>query len=152
MWKDIARSWMALKTWVKVWLFFLNAVLLASLAFLRDPAGYWIAFAYIAAGPFLITIAVAQRGLSRVIGIAHLIPRIPLLAYLVLRASSDTAGPRVTPDTDSELFAYLIVVIASVAVCLGFDVYDLYRWIRGERFLMGSEEAYRAGASMRPRV
>lgn len=39
------------------------------------------------------------------------------------------------------------MVFATVGVCLAFDACDLARWIRGERYVMGSEEPYEVGAS-----
>ncbi len=151
VWKDILTSWMALKTWVKVWLVALNLVLLGSFAFLHDPAGKWTAIAYVGAAPFLLAIMVPQRGLSRILGLGHIIPWFPLLAYLGLRISSETVGPRLTAEVNRGLFWYVVIVIATVGVCLVFDVYDVIRWFRGERYIMGSEEAFRAGASLRAR-
>lgn len=138
VWKQIGRSWMALKGWVKIWLFFLNAVFLACLAFLYDPAAYVIAAAYLACGPLLTVIAYRQRGLTRMLGIAHIVPWLPLTAYLGLRLGGELAGPRVTAAGDAGLFAYLVLVLVTVAVCLAFDFYDLARWLRGERAVIGS--------------
>ncbi len=135
-----------MKTWVKVWLFFLNFVFLGSLAFLDDPIGRWTAIAYVAAGPLLMAIMVAQRGLTRLLGVAHLVPWTPLVAYLTCRFVSTTAGPMLVPESGA-LFWYSLVLLASVLVCLAFDVYDVARWLRGERFVLGSAEAFRAGAS-----
>ena len=149
VWRRIGRSWLALKTWVKVWLFFLNLVLLGSVFFLDDPAGRWTLIAYFAAGPLLLAIMRFQRGLTRLLGLAHLIPWTPLQVYLLLRVMSDVAGPRLTADRDPALFGYVILVLGTVGACLALDVYDLVRWLRGERFVMGSEEAHRAGASRR---
>ena len=33
------------------------------------------------------------------------------------------------------------------SICLAFDVYDVWRWWRCERFILGSAAAHRAGAS-----
>lgn len=146
-WRRIGRSWLALKGWVKAWLFFLNLVMLGSLFFLDDPVGRWTLIAYLAAGPLLVLVMVRQRGLTRFLGIAHLIPWTPLMIYLALRVTTDRVGPQLTRAGEPLLFGYALLVLAAVGVCLTFDLYDLARWIRGERFVMGSEEAYRAGAS-----
>lgn len=147
VWSDLGQSWMALKTWVKVWLFFLNAVLLGALAFPDDPAGTWTIRAYVAAGPLLAAIAIPQRGLTRLLGIAHIVPWTPLVVYLGVRLGADAWGPRITLGNDPALFGYVVVLLATLVVCLAFDFYDLARWLRGERFAMGSPEACRAGAS-----
>lgn len=149
VWRRIGRSWLALKTWVKAWLFFLNLVLLGSFFFLHDPVGRWTAIAYLAAGPLLLGMMVCQRGLTRLLGLAHLIPWTPLMVYLVLRVSTGVVGPRLTPADDPALFGFALLVVVTVGVCLAFDLYDVLRWIRGERFVMGTPEAYEAGASGR---
>lgn len=147
VWRRIGLSWLGMKTWVKVWLFFLNGVFLAALCFQYDPLSSWTMIAYASSGPLLVGIAKAQRGLTRILGIAHLIPWIPLQMYLAARLSSDRAGPRLTIDGDPALFAYSLLLGATVAVCLAFDVSDMVRWIRGERYVIGSREAHAAGAS-----
>ena len=116
VWKDVAKSWMALKTWVKIWLVFLNIVLIGSFAFLHDPAGRWTAVAYIAAAPILVAIMVPMRGLSRILGLGHIVPWIPLLIYLGLRISSEAVGPRLTAEASPALFWYVIIVVATVGV------------------------------------
>lgn len=147
--RRIGRSWLALKGWVKAWLLFLNLVMLGSLFFLDDPVGRWTLIAYLAAGSLLALVLVRQRGLTRFLGIAHLVPWTPLMIYLALRVTTDRVGPQLAGAGDPLLFGYVLLVLASVGVCLAFDLYDLVRWVRGERFVMGSEEAYRAGASRR---
>jgi hypothetical protein len=138
---------MSTKTWIKVWLLFLNFVFLLALAFLRDPIGRWTFIAYAASGPLLLAFMLRQRGLTRLLGLAHIIPWVPLMIYLAARLTSDVIGARLTPDRDPELFAYVVLLIATVGTCLAFDFYDVYRWVRGERFILGSEVAFRGGAS-----
>jgi len=147
VWHEIGRSWMSMKTWVKLWLFFLNFVFLLALAFVRDPIGRWTFAAYAAAGPLLMVFMIRQRGLTRLLGLAHIIPWVPLLVYLSLRMTSHLVGPMLTKEEDPLLFSYVILVLASAGACLALDFYDVYRWLRGERFVLGSEEAFRAGAS-----
>lgn len=146
-WRRIGRSWLALKGWVRAWLYFLNFVLLGSLVFLDDPAGRWTLLAYLAAGPLLLGIMHRQRGLTRILGIAHLVPWTPLMVYLALRVTTDRVGSQLEPTESPQLFAYVVLALVTVGVCLAFDAYDLVRWIRVERYVMGSEEAYEAGAS-----
>lgn len=147
VWREIAVSWMSLKTWVKAWLFSLNAVFLGVLVFLPEPLVGWTMLAYVLAGVLLLGIMVPQRGLTRLLGLGHLIPWAPLLVYLVLRLSSDAAGSRIAPAADPGLFAYVLLLAGVVSVCLAFDLYDVLRWVRGERYVMGSAEAVEAGAS-----
>ncbi len=143
----IGYSWMALKTWVKVWLFFLNAVLFAAFAFTPDP----LALATLASLPvtfvLLMVFALRMGGLNRLMGIGHLIPWLPLLGYLDLRLVSDIAGPRIDPVSEPALFAWALVLGMSLAICLALDAWDVVRWLRGERYVLGTIEAHRAGAS-----
>lgn len=145
--RRVARSWLAMKTWVKTWLFFLNAVFLAAFVF-DDPLARWTLIAYVGAGVLLFPIMYCQRGLTRFLGIAHLIPWTPLLIYLELRLTTDWVGLRIEWSADPALFAWALLLWASVVVCLGFDVFDVVRWARGERYVLGSEEAVRVGASL----
>jgi hypothetical protein len=145
--RRIWLSWLAMKPAVKAWLFFLNAVFLSALFFPMEPLTAWVLAAYLASGPLLAAFMVAQRGLTRLLGIAHLIPWIPLSAYLVLRLSTDVAGPRVDPAAQGSLFLYVVVLLGTLSICLGLDVYDVVRWMRGERYVLGTPEAERAGAS-----
>jgi len=148
VWRAIARSWLAMKTWVKVWLFFLNGVFLAALAF-DDPLADWTLVAYVGSGVLLAPLMVAHGGLTRLLGVAHLLPWLPLLAYAELRLTSTLAGPRIEATAEPVLFGWAVLLWASVLACLALDAWDVVRWWRGERFVLGSEEAVAAGASQR---
>ena len=87
--KAIGVSWSAMKLWIKIWLFALNALFLTALAFLPEPAARLTLAAYVASGPLLAAIMIWQRGLTRLLGIAHLVAWLPLVVYLGLRLSSD---------------------------------------------------------------
>lgn len=143
----IAASWLSMKPWVKNWLFFLNGVFIAAFAFLEDPAAKWILLAYTASGPLLTWIMVKQRGLTRLLGVAHLVPWVPLLVYIVLRLSSELAGPVVVFVVEPFLAGYLYLLLACLIVCLSLDAWDVIRYQRGERYVLGSSEAVRFGAS-----
>lgn len=151
--RDIAASWMALKTWVKLWLFFLNAVLFAAFGFLPDP----LAVATLGSLPvtlaLLMAMALRAGGLTRLLGLGHLVPWVPLLAYLDLRLIGDAAGPRIEPGSEPALFAWAVLLGCSLSVCLLLDALDVVRWLRGARYVLGTEEAYLDGASrLSPRL
>jgi hypothetical protein len=148
VWRRIGRSWLGMKTWVKLWLFFLNAVFLTAFAFLPDPLAVWALVAYAASGPLLLGMVRVQGGLTRLLGVAHLVPWLPLVVYLVARLGSSLAGPRIVLAGEPALFLYACTLLAAVGVCLAFDVWDAVRWFRGQRFVLGSREAWEAGASL----
>ena len=136
----IGFSWMQIKTWVKVWLFVLNGVFLAAFFYWPTEFSQVTLAAYFATAPILIALMIVQRGVTRLLGIAHLIPWMPLLAYVGLRISGDVAGRQIAYQDNAGLFSYAIVLFACVAVCLAFDVYDLARWVRGDRARIGSQK------------
>ena len=92
-------------------------------------------------------IAVRQGGLVRLLGVGHLIPWIPLLIYLELRLFGDEVGPQIIFTADSRLFIWAVTLWATLAICLVLDAYDVVRWFRGERFVLGTQAAADAGAS-----
>lgn len=145
--QEIVASWLSMKPWVKNWLFFLNAVFLCAFGFLSDPAARWILVGYVASGPLLMWIMVRQRGLTRLLGLAHLIPWVPLLIYLVLRLCSDLVGPLMSIETEPAFTMYLYLLLACLAFCLTLDGWDVIRYTRGERYVLGSPEAVRLRAS-----
>lgn len=132
--KAITQSWLSLKLWVKIWLFTLNGIFLVSLFFMDDPAGPIVLTAYALTGPLLMGMMVAQRGLTRLLGVAHLIPWLPLTAYLVFRLSSDGRFSAVT--------VWLGILLASLLICLVFDIYDTKKWFAGERSRFGAPDGF----------
>jgi hypothetical protein len=147
--RRVGRSWLGMKTWIKVWLIGLNAIFIAAIAFIdRGHLMLWTLVVYIACAPYLFVVMDAQKGLSRVLGIAHIVPFTPLLAYVLIRLSADTAlGAHVTWAHDPAYAVYLLVLAAALIFCLFFDYYDFVRWLRGERYLIGSQEAAARGVS-----
>jgi type VI protein secretion system component VasK len=132
---------MGLPVWVKLWLTLLNLVFLAAPACLPWPQAGIVLLAYAATGPLLLAFAVWSGGLTRVMGLAHLIAWVPLLVWLMLRWPS-MAGPGATP--------YLVVLTVVVLVCLVLDLWDLWRWARGDRAVIGlSYPQGRRGAAAR---
>jgi len=118
-----AESWMALPLWVKVWLILLNAVFLAAFALLPDRVAEVTLVAYVAAVPLLAGQVGYDGGLRRILSLAHLVPWIPLLAWLVI-----------TPDRT----IYSTLLAVTVVICLAFDINDLWRFIKGERAVLGA--------------
>lgn len=143
----IAASWLSMKPWVKYWLFGLNGLFLLALAFWPDPLARYTLAAYVASGPWLVAIMIPQRGLTRLLGLAHLVPWIPLLAYLVLRLGSDVVGPQLSLAAVPLQWSYAVALLSIMGTCLAIDIADVWRWHRGERYRLGSVNAVRARAS-----
>lgn len=132
-WRRIGESWMSLPLWVKTWLFALNAVFLLSPVFLPWEAARIVLIAYVASGPLLGAFAVFEGGLTRAMGIAHLVPWVPMLVWLMIWiATSDTLGIA---------RGYAVLLVTMTVICLAFDVYDILRWLRGERAVLSASRA-----------
>lgn len=127
-WRRIGQSWLSLPLWVKVWLFALNAVFLATPVFLSWADSSVILIAYVACGPLLLAFAVFAGGLSRIMGIGHLVPWVPLLGWLVYWLAVAVAAPFT--------LIYVSLLSVMIAVCLAMDIYDILRWLRGERGIL----------------
>jgi len=133
-WRRIGRSWQSLPLWVKVWLFGLNAAFLLSPAFLPWETACVVLFAYLASGPLLFGFAVFEGGLTRATGLGHLVPWTPMLVWLVIWI--------VTGQGDSPAVSYAAMLAGVTFVCLAFDVFDLWRWGRGDRGVIARFEAH----------
>lgn len=152
LWQALTVSWRSMRTPVKFWLVFLNGVFLASMVFWPSSVTVWTMVAYLASAPFLFGFMMYQRGLTRLLGLVHLVPWSPLVIYLVGRLSTDLFGPRIAFGAEPQLFSYVLLLLGSLGICLGLDVVDVVRWGRGERYVLGSKEAVEQGASYDARV
>jgi hypothetical protein len=150
-WKRIGYSWLSMKTWVKIWLFWLNLVLLGSFFFLGDPLGRYTLLSLPPTIGLMLFIAYRYSGLVRLLGIGHLIPWLPLLLYGELRLLTDWVGSKIIFIDSPALFLWTVILIFSLTVCLIFDAYDVVRWYKGERYVLGTDAAFLAGASRRSR-
>ena len=145
----LGHSWLGIKTWVKVWLFALNGAFLAVFLFASDDLTKVILLAYFATVPLLLAIMIVQRGLTRLLGLAHLVPWLPLVGYLFGRLTTDAMGPRLMFGDDPVFFFYVVTLLCFVIVCLVFDVYDLFKWATGNRSRLGSENDRRNRSGQR---
>lgn len=132
-WQRIGSSWLALPLAVKLWLFWLNAVFISGLAFWPDPVARVTLTAYVATGPLLLAMVVYQGGLTRLLGVAHLIIWGPMLIWFWQAYGAGS----LTLELNASRF--VMVLSATTLVCLGFDLWDLRRWLRGERAIMGRD-------------
>lgn len=130
LWHRIGQSWLSLPLWVKYWLFALNAIFLAAPAFLPWADSSVILIAYAACGPLVLAFAVFKGGLTRIMGIGHLVPWVPLLGWLVYWLA--------VADTSLPTMLYVSLLSAMIAVCLALDIYDILRWLRGERDILSA--------------
>lgn len=125
---DLWASFSALPTWVKIWMMFmLMPANVASLFFLDQPMGTWIAI--LALGGMLpnLPILAYERGFSKLLAIPHLISW-TLLVGLVLLAR---------PEAFGIYKGYIWVVLVIDTISLFFDYSDAFKWITGQRKVAG---------------
>lgn len=132
-WRSIGKSWLALPNFVKAWLLVLNVIFLLSPVFLTWPKAAVVLLAYVATGPLLLGFAAVRGGMTRDMGVGHLIPWLPLLAWLTVEVRQSEMG-----DTG---MVYILVLALVTTACLLMDVYDLARWLWGERQVLGMPNA-----------
>jgi hypothetical protein len=122
--RAIGASWKSMHRWVKLWLFALNGLFLGAIAFLPEALARITLAAYVSSGPLLAVTMIWQRGFTRVLGLAHLVPWIPLAVYLALRLTSDVAGPIIAWEASPVLFSYAVILLSALMICLALDIYD----------------------------
>ncbi len=120
----IGTSWMALPLWVKLWLVLLNGSFLWAFFYWPDDLAKITLIAFVATGPLLAGQLAYDGGLRRILGLAHLVPWAPLLVWLIWLHGL-------------ELGAYAQVLAIVLTICLTFDAYDLIRFWRGDRAIIG---------------
>ena len=121
-WASIIRSYRAMPKWVFVWLCGLNLLFLMSLSLWPDRLALVILIGFIATGPLLAGQIAFDGGLRRILGLGHLVPWLPLLVWLIL-------------NSDGNLYVDMLVIL--LAICLAFDLFDVWRFWQGDRRTFG---------------
>jgi len=121
---DLWQNYRALPLWVQIWVFgVLVPVNAASIFFIGQPGGLWIAF--LAITPMLINVPVmiVERGFSKTMALSHLPLWTPLVIWLIVAR----------PEGSAAYQSYLWVLLVVDVISLGFDYPDAWRWWKGER-------------------
>lgn len=121
---DIWTSFRALPLWTQIWVAaILMPANLASVVFLDQPYGVWVAL--LAIGGMLpnLPIMLIERGLSRLMSVPHLLIWGPLMALLI----------GLIPQVDGSYKTYLLVLMGINALSLIFDAKDTLAWMKGAR-------------------
>lgn len=103
---------------------------MASLFFLAEPMGGWIAFLAIGAMMLNAPIVIAERGFSKLMAFPHLIPWTVLVLILIFASPSGTEAYRV----------FLMILLAVDVISLAFDYPDALNWWRGDRVVAGAQK------------
>ena len=121
---DVFNSLRALPFWVQIWVFIiLVPVQVASLLFLSEPLGVWIAILAILGMMPNIFIILYERGFSKLMSIPHLLPWTGLVLLIIFARPEGSAGFEV----------YLWVLLVITFISLIFDYIDALKWWKGDR-------------------
>ncbi len=125
---DIWRSYRSLPLWVQVWVaFILGPVNFASVFFLSEPMGIWIALLSVGAVTPNIGIMLYERGFSKMMAFPHLLPWSILVVWLLVAM----------PEGRAAYTTYLWILLVVDAVSLAFDFPDALKWRKGDRTIAG---------------
>lgn len=126
---DIMTSFFSLPKWVIIWLLaVLGPVNMASLFFLNQPEGSFVAMLVVAGMVLSLAPIPFERGLSKLTAIGHLVPWTILVLYILL----------VRPEVGDAYDVYLTILAVVNSISLAFDYTDTYKWLKGERGVAGS--------------
>ncbi|MFB9149483.1 hypothetical protein [Roseovarius ramblicola] len=123
--REIWHSYRRLPLWVQLWVsVILVPVNAASLGYVAQPAGGWLAA--MAVGAMLVNgvLMLAERGFSKAMALPHALIWTPMLALILWLLAQDIAAP---------YRAYLLILLAVDAVSLVFDLIDTRKWLSGDR-------------------
>ncbi|GER00333.1 hypothetical protein JCM17845_09560 [Iodidimonas gelatinilytica] len=119
--RDIWISYRSQPLWVQFWVaLILVPVNMASLLFLNEPMGLWIAILANIAMLSNLPIMLYERGFTNAMALPHILPW-TILVYLILFARPPATG----------LYdAYLWVLVAVDLVSLVFDYQESLAWLK----------------------
>ncbi len=121
---DIWQNFRSLPVWVQIWVFgVLVPVNAASIFFVAEPSGLWIAVLAVGAMLINVPVMIIERGFPKVMALSHLPLWTPLVIWLIVAR----------PEGSSAYQTYLWILLVVDLVSLGFDYPDAWRWWKGER-------------------
>ena len=124
---DCQHSFRAMPRWVQLWMAcVLVPVNLMPFLLLSTPTGRAAALATLVVMLGGLPIMLAERGLSRLMSVPHLVAWIPLVTLLVIWLMH---GRPMSPAETG--LAVTLVVVNTIS--LGFDVVEFVRWCLGGR-------------------
>ena len=133
--RDVWRSFRALPAWVQWWV---AAVLVpvnaAPFFFLETMSGQAGALASIIVVVGNVPLMLAQRGMSRLLSVPHLLAWVPLVTLVAARLLF-------VDDMSNTETMLAIALLAVNGVSLILDTIDAWRWLCGQRDVAGSSNS-----------
>ena len=122
---QIWQSYRRLPLWVQLWVaLILVPVNAASLLYLAQPAGAWLALMAVGAMLCNGVLMLVERGLSKVMALPHVLMWTPMLGLILWLLTQDIADGFRT---------YLVILLAVDVASLILDVIDTRKWLSGDR-------------------
>jgi len=122
---EIWGSYRRLPLWVQLWVaVILVPVNAASLAFLTEPWGLWLAAMAVGAMLCNGALMLIERGFSRAMALPHVLIWTPMLGLVIW-----LPGQGIAPG----FRRYLLVLLAVDMLSLALDYVDGWKWWRGAR-------------------
>ena len=122
---QIWQSYRRLPLWVQLWVaLILVPVNAASLFFVTQPAGAWLALMAVGAMLCNGVLMLVERGFSKVMALPHVLIWTPMLGLILWLLTQDIADGFRT---------YLLILLAVDVFSLILDVIDTRKWLSGDR-------------------
>ncbi|MEL7218446.1 MAG: hypothetical protein AAGK01_08450 [Pseudomonadota bacterium] len=132
---EVSLSLWSAPVWVRIWVFVLlvpvNLWAVGAWLATDHPLPAWLSLAWLFVVVVNSAITLIERGVSKVTSASHLIVWLPAWAYAVWWLMQGTL------DGHLLVLAWAYVII--IGICNIFDLYDTWRWFRGERDVLGKE-------------
>lgn len=132
---DVSLSLWSAPAWVRIWVFVflvpVNFWAVGVWLVMGHPLPAWLSLAWLFVVIINCWIALTERGVSKITSATHLIVWLPGWAYAIWWLMEGTLSGHLL------VFAWAYAVI--IGICNLFDLYDTFRWIRGERDVLGKE-------------
>lgn len=122
---QIWQSYRRLPLWVQLWVaLILVPVNAASLFFVTQPAGAWLALMAVGAMLCNGVLMLIERGFSKVMALPHVLIWTPMLGLILWLLAQ---------DIDDGFRTYLLILLAVDVVSLLLDIIDTRKWLSGDR-------------------
>jgi hypothetical protein len=123
--QQIWQSYRRLPLWVQLWVaLILVPVNAASLFFVTQPAGAWLALMAVGAMLCNGVLMLVERGFSKVMALPHVLIWTPMLGLILWLLTQNIADGFRT---------YLLILLAVDVFSLILDVIDTRKWLSGDR-------------------
>ncbi|MEL6564720.1 MAG: hypothetical protein AAFQ59_09780 [Pseudomonadota bacterium] len=132
---EVSLSLWSAPAWVRVWVFVflvpVNFWAVGAWLATDHPLPAWLSLAWLFVVVVNSAITLIERGVSKVTSASHLIVWLPAWVYAVWWLMQGTLDGHVLKLA----WAYVIII----GICNIFDLYDTWRWLKGERDVLGKE-------------